>query len=104
MIGQADSGRLVDRLILSGEKLTERLKGQPLEPFMFRPRGHLALLGKRTGVAQVGSFTFTGLPAWLLWHAYYLSHIPTWRNRLQLFTNWLLAALLGPETSQLRLK
>ncbi len=84
--------------------LTERLKGQTVEPFMFRPRGHLALLGKRTGVAQVGSFTLTGLPAWLLWHAYYLSHIPTWRNRLQLFTNWLLAALLGPETSQLRLE
>lgn len=83
--------------------LSARLKGQPSEPFMFRPRGHLALLGKRTGVAQIGRFTFTGIVAWLLWHAYYLSHIPSWRNRLQLLTSWFLAALLGPETSQLRL-
>jgi NADH dehydrogenase len=84
--------------------LAARLKGQALTPFMFKPRGHLALLGKRTGVAQVSSLTFTGIPAWLLWHAYYLSHIPSWRNRLQLLTNWSLAALLGPETTQLRLE
>jgi NADH dehydrogenase len=80
-----------------------RLKGQAVEPFMFKPRGHLALLGKRTGVAEVGSASFTGMIAWLLWHGYYLSHIPSWRNRVQLLTNWFLAAFLGPETSQLRL-
>jgi NADH dehydrogenase len=84
--------------------LAARLKGQEIGPFMFKPRGHLALLGMRTGVAEVGPFTFTGLPAWLLWHTYYLSHIPSWRNRLQLFTNWFLAFWLGPETSQLRLE
>lgn len=71
---------------------------------MFKTRGHLALLGRRTGVAEVGPLTFTGLPAWLLWPAYYLSHIPTWRNRPQLFTNWVLASTLGPETTQLRLE
>lgn len=83
--------------------IAAKLKEQPVEPFMFKTRGHLALLGKRTGVAEIGPLTLTGIPAWLIWHAYYLSHIPFWRNRLQLLSSWLLAAWLGPETSQLRL-
>nr|MBA2364012.1 NAD(P)/FAD-dependent oxidoreductase [Chloroflexia bacterium] len=68
-----------------------------------RSLGHLVLLGRHAGVAHIGPLTFTGLPAWLLWHAYYLSHIPSWRNRIFLLTGWLLAALTGRETSQLRL-
>lgn len=84
--------------------LTAELEGRGTWPFIFKTRGHLALLGHRTGVVEVGRFTFTGISAWLIWHAYYLSHIPSWRNRLQLLTSWLLAAWLGPETSQLRLE
>lgn len=83
--------------------LADLLKGnQNSEPFVFKPRGHLALLGRRTGVAQVGKSVFTGIPAWVLWHSYYLSHIPSWRSRLQLLVNWGLAAFAGPETTQLR--
>lgn len=81
-----------------------RLKGAEVEPFIFKTRGHLALLGRRTGVGQVGPWLITGMAAWLVWHAYYLSHIPAWRNRLQLISNWFLAALGGPETTQLRLE
>lgn len=71
--------------------------------FHFAPRGHLALLGRRTGVARVGQFTFTGIPAWILWHTYYLSHLPSWRNRTRLFLDWSLSAVTGRETGELRL-
>jgi NADH dehydrogenase len=88
-----------------GEALAGLLKGKKdLAPFVFKPRGHLALLGRRTGVAQVGPYVFTGMAAWALWHSYYLSHIPSWRSRLQLLVNWTLSAIAGPETSQLRLE
>ncbi len=72
-------------------------------PFRFKTKGRLALLGSGTGVAEVGGLTFSGLPAWALWHGYYLSRIPSWRNRLRLATDWLLAAVTGRETTQLRL-
>ncbi len=88
----------------TAEVLAGLLKGKTSGPFVFNPRGHLALLGRRTGVAQVGSFVFTGIAAWALWHAYYLLHIPSWRSRLLLLVNWGLAAIAGPETSQLRLE
>ena len=79
------------------------LAGREAAPFRFAPKGHLALLGHRTGVARVGRWTFGGLPAWLLWHGYYLSRIPSWRNRLRLAADWGLAAVAGRETGQLEL-
>lgn len=112
-------GRYVARAIAS------TLRGKDVKPYSFSPRGHLVLLGRHGGVAQVGPITLSpkppfivvgramglrigpfqlsGFPAWLLWHAYYLSHIPSWRNRIHLATDWLLAAVTGRETSQLRL-
>ncbi|MDP9374811.1 MAG: NAD(P)/FAD-dependent oxidoreductase, partial [Chloroflexota bacterium] len=91
-------GRYVAGAIAAG------LAGREALPFRFRPRGHLALLGHGTGVAQVGPVTFTGLPAWLLWHGYYLTHIPSWRNRARLAADLLLAWLTGRETGQLRIE
>ncbi len=90
-------GRYVARVIAAG------LQGQEVPPYSFSPRGHLVLLGKHAGAAQVGPALVSGFPAWLLWHAYYVSHIPSWRNRIHLVTDWLLAALTGRETTQLRL-
>jgi NADH dehydrogenase len=86
-----------------GRVIAMELAGQPAPAFRFEPKGHLALLGKRTGVAEIGPLTFTGLPAWFMWHGYYLLHIPSWRNRLHLLTDWFLAGLTGRDTAQLRL-
>ncbi len=80
------------------------LAGREPAPFRFRTRGRLALLGGGRGVAEIGGRTIGGLPAWLLWHAYYLYRIPSWRNRVRLLADWLLAGLTGRETGQLRLR
>ncbi len=87
-----------------GRAIAAAMNRMPTKPFRFRPLGHMALLGSGTGVAQVGPLTLTGPPAWLMWHSYYLSHIPSWRNRIRLLLDWLLAGLTGRETSQLRLE
>ncbi len=85
------------------EAIAGLIAGRQPSPFRFVTRGRLALLGHRTGVAEVFGLAFDGLPAWLLWHGYYLRTIPAWRNRIRLLTNWLLAGLTGRETAQLRL-
>jgi NADH dehydrogenase len=86
-----------------GRAIAAAILGQEWPPFMFKPLGHLALLGNYTGVAEIGPFTFTGLPAWVMWHGYYIMHIPSWRNRVHLLTDWLLSWLTGPDTSVLPL-
>jgi NADH dehydrogenase len=87
----------------AAEAIVALIAGRQPAPFRFQTRGRLALLGHRTGVAELGGRAFDGLPAWLLWHAYYLGKIPSWRNRLRLLATWGLAGLTGRETAQLRL-
>ena len=92
-------GRYIAEAIAAG------LTGAPRPgPVRFSSKGHFTLLGDHTAVSEVGPLVLTGLPAWLLWHGYYLSHIPAWRNRLHLATDWALAALAGRETGQLPLQ
>lgn len=86
-----------------GQSIAATIRGQESRPFRFEPIGHLALLGNYTGVAEVGPFTFTGLLSWLMWHGYYLWHIPSWRNRVHLVADWLLSWLTGPDTTKLPL-
>jgi NADH dehydrogenase FAD-containing subunit len=86
------------------EAIATTIAGREPAPFRFETRGRLALLGHRTGVAEVLGRAFDGLPAWVLWHAYYLSKIPSWRNRLRLLATWGLSGVTGRETAQLRLE
>jgi NADH dehydrogenase len=90
--------------IYVAESVAGLITGRRPRVFRFRTQGRLALLGRRTGVAELLGYAFDGVPAWLLWHAYYLSKIPSWRNRLRLLATWTLSAAAGRETAQLRLE
>lgn len=79
------------------------IKGKKYRPYKYSTLGHLALLGKWTGVANVGPLTFSGFPAWVVWHGAYLLRIPSWRKRIKLIDDWISALILGRETNQLRL-
>lgn len=85
------------------QSIAADLKGQEYRPYEYKTLGHLALLGKRTGVATVGPLTFSGFPAWVVWHGTYLLRIRSWRKRIRLLDDWFLAEIIGRETSQLRL-
>ncbi|HLI05002.1 MAG TPA: NAD(P)/FAD-dependent oxidoreductase [Ktedonobacteraceae bacterium] len=86
-----------------GEVIAAEYMQRPAKPFRFQPLGHLALLGRFTGVAEIGPLAFGGFAAWLLWHLAYLQRIPSWARRTRLVVDWLLSAIFGPETGQLRL-
>jgi NADH dehydrogenase len=86
-----------------GKAIALAVRGQEAPPFRFKTLGHLALLGNYTGVAEIGPFTITGPLAWIMWHGYYLLHIPSWRNRVHLLVDWLLSWLTGPDTTKLPL-
>jgi NADH dehydrogenase len=64
------------------------LGGQATEPFCYRERGSLATVGHLNGVARVFGLSFTGMPAWLLWRAYYLAQMPTFGRKLRIFVEW----------------
>src|SRR3989475_552093 len=86
-----------------GKAIATEYAGRPAQPYRYTMLGHLALLGRSTGVAELGPITFTGLPAWVFWHLVYLQRNPSWAKRIRLVIDWLLAGILGRETGQLRL-
>lgn len=90
--------------IYAGKTIGAALRGGPVRPFRYTSRGRLALLGLHTGIGEVGGIEVSGVPAWLLWHAYYLYRIPSWGKRVRILTDLALAALFGREAVQLPLE
>ncbi|MEO8305446.1 MAG: YeeE/YedE thiosulfate transporter family protein [Betaproteobacteria bacterium] len=54
---------------------------------MYRARGSMAAIGHMKGVADLFGIPLSGLPAWLVWRAYYLSQMPTLGRKLRIFVD-----------------
>ncbi|MBI3367829.1 MAG: NAD(P)/FAD-dependent oxidoreductase [Burkholderiales bacterium] len=68
--------------------LLARMAGTPTQAFNYTAKGMMATTGHLNGVAQVFGLQFTGLAAWLLWRAYYLSRLPTLGRKLRIWVEW----------------
>jgi NADH dehydrogenase len=65
-----------------------RLQGRQPEPFAYRDKGNLAVIGRAAGVADFGRMRFHGWPAWLLWLTVHLMYLAQFRNRVLVFIRW----------------
>ena len=82
--------------------LLASLAGQPTRPFRHRSAGMMASIGHLKGVAQVMGVSFSGLPAWMMWRAYYLSQLPTWGRKLRIFGEWTWNMVFPADITHLR--
>jgi NADH:quinone reductase (non-electrogenic) len=82
--------------------LLARRRGTATRPFAARPRGMMAAVGRHNGVAEVFGIGFSGLPAWLLWRAYYLSQMPTLRRKLRIWVEWTWGMFFPADITHLR--
>ncbi len=82
--------------------LLSYLAGRPTRPFRHRSVGMMASIGHLKGVAQVMGLPFSGLPAWLMWRAYYLSQLPTWGRKLRIFGEWTWNMVFPTDITHLR--
>jgi NADH dehydrogenase len=78
------------------------LNGSPTRAFSYKARGSMAAIGHLNGVADVFGIHVSGLPAWLLWRAYYLSQMPTLRRKLRIFVEWTWGMLFPTDITHLR--
>lgn len=56
--------------------------------FKYKTLGSMAAIGHMKGVAALPGLNLSGLPAWLLWRAYYLSQMPTLGRKLRIYVEW----------------
>jgi len=69
------------------------LLGRRPEPFSFRTIGLLASIGRRTGVARIFGFNFSGFFAWWMWRTVYLSKLPGLDKKIRVAFDWTLDLL-----------
>jgi NADH dehydrogenase len=69
------------------------LAGRAPKPFSFKTIGLLASIGRRTGVARIFGFNFSGFFAWWLWRTIYLSKLPGFDKKVRVAFDWTLDLL-----------
>ena len=82
--------------------LAAHVQGRPTRAFGHRSRGMMATTGHHKGVAQVLGIALTGLPAWLLWRAYYLLRMPTFGRKLRIWVEWTWSLFFPADITHLR--
>jgi len=76
------------------------INGGRKTPFKFTSLGHLAAIGKRTGVAQICGFRFSGFVAWFLWRTIYLFKLPIAEKKMRVAFDWTLDLLFAKDFVQ----
>jgi NADH dehydrogenase len=77
------------------------LKGEAPQPFKFKILGLLAAIGRRTGVAEILGMRFSGLIAWILWRAIYLSKLPGIQKKVRVALDWALDLFFSKDIVEL---
>jgi NADH dehydrogenase len=56
--------------------------GRTRQPFRFRDKGQLAVIGRGSAVADLGAIRFGGFLAWLFWALLHIAYLIGFRNRV----------------------
>jgi hypothetical protein len=75
------------------QNIAAALLSRPLKSFSFKTIGLLASIGRRTGVARIFGFNFSGFFAWWMWRTIYLSKLPGLDKKVRVVFDWTLDLL-----------
>ncbi len=78
---------------IAGQNIAAAMRNTKKRPFAFRTVGALATIGRRTGVAQIFGFNFSGFIAWWMWRTIYLSKLPRLEKKVRVALDWTLDLL-----------
>lgn len=72
------------------ENIAAVIRGEAPKPFQYKPFGILAGLGRRSAVAEILGFRFSGFFAWWLWRTVYLLKLPGLERKVRVALDWTL--------------
>lgn len=84
------------------ENIAAVIRGQAPKPFSHEPLGVLAGLGRRSAVAEILGFKFSGFFAWWLWRTVYLLKLPGLERKVRVALDWTLDLFFPPDIVYLR--
>jgi NADH dehydrogenase len=83
-----------------GKNIAATIRGGQKRPFVFNTLGQLAAIGRRTGVANILGFNFSGFIAWWLWRTIYLSKLPRFEKKMRVALDWTLDLIFSKDLVQ----
>jgi NADH dehydrogenase len=83
------------------KNIVATMRGQPPRPFRFKTIGLLASIGRHTGVAEIFGVRFSGIIAWWLWRAIYLSKLPGPQKKVRIALDWTLDLFFSKDIVQI---
>jgi NADH dehydrogenase len=72
------------------DNIAATIRGETPQPFRFKALGMLAGLGRRSAVAEILGWRFSGFFAWWLWRTIYLAKLPGFERKLRVAIDWTL--------------
>ncbi len=74
--------------IAAAQNILRQINGSTPLPFHYRDRGSMIAIGRNTAGVSLGSRSYTGFFAWILWLVIHLFNLIGFRNRLMVLLNW----------------
>ncbi len=71
--------------------IVDRERGSASTPFVFRDKGSMAIVGRRSALADLGWIAFSGTLAWLAWLFLHIFMLIGFRNRFVVLLQWAVA-------------
>lgn len=88
---------------IAAKNLISLIKNSKKEKFVYRSKGQMAIIGKRSGIASFLGMNISGFWAWLIWRNIYLSKITTFDKRTRVFLDWVIDLFFDRDISRLKL-
>lgn len=82
------------------KNIVATIRGKPKTLFSFTTLGQLAIIGRRTGVANILGVHVSGLVAWWLWRTIYLMKLPRFEKKLRVALGWTLDLFFPKDLAQ----
>ncbi|MHB8769667.1 MAG: NAD(P)/FAD-dependent oxidoreductase [Syntrophales bacterium] len=78
----------IQSAVAAAHNIGLQLAGRHPLPFRYRDRGSMITIGRNAAGAAIGSRTYTGFFAWVLWLVIHLVNLIGFRNRVMVLINW----------------
>ena len=72
------------------------------EPFDYKTKGVMTLIGKRNGVGIILGHKIHGFAAWWFWRSYYLVNLPTVEKKLRVLVDWIIDLFFKRDVTRLK--
>jgi NADH dehydrogenase len=88
---------------IAAYNLYATITGKARKKIDYVSKGQMAIIGKRTAIAQIYGMNIYGLFAWWIWRTVYLRKVPKFNKRLRILLDWIADLFFDRDISRLKI-